>query len=289
MEGNLKQGRSVRAAEPFLKWAGGKRALLAQIRPLVPVLRSDRRYFEPFVGGGSLFFALSPRRATLADVNEDLIATFASVRADVDGVIRRLRALKYEEEAYYRVRASRPRSDVGRAARFIYLNKTCFNGLYRVNKKGEFNVPFGDHGPSLLLCDDHQLRRAARALQRARLRCQDFETTVSDAQKGDVVYFDPPYTVAHTDNGFIEYNADVFAWSDQRRLARTAAALVDSGVNVVVSNADHASILRLYDTRRRFILHRIARHSTIGASNDRRFPTTELVLVSRRAPARGTA
>ena len=280
MEEDRSAGRHERI-EPFLKWAGGKRGLLHQIKPLVPQGGHDGRYFEPFLGGGSLFFALRPRRATLADVNEELIATFATVRSDVEAVIGHLKRLQYEEETYYRIRSSKPRTEVGRAARFIYLNKTCFNGLYRVNKKGEFNVPFGEHGSSLVVCDAEQLRAAAQALHGARLGCQDFETTVAQAKQGDTVYFDPPYTAAHADNGFLEYNAVVFAWEDQRRLARTASNLAASSVNVVVSNADHASILRLYDTRRLFSLHRITRHSTIGAGVDRRFPTTEVVLVSR--------
>lgn len=280
MTGGGRRGRGLTRTEPFLKWAGGKRGLLEQIRPLVPRNEDDARYFEPFLGGGSLFFDLRPPRATLADVNRELIEAFAVVRADVEGVIDRLARMKYDENDYYRVRSSRPRTETGRAARFIYLNKTCFNGLYRVNKKGEFNVPFGEHGTSLVVCDAEQLRGAAKALHTARLRCLDFEATVSAARAGDLVYFDPPYTVAHTDNGFIEYNANVFAWDDQRRLARTAAQLASTGVHVAISNADHSSILRLYEPRL-FKFHRIARHSTIGATIDRRFPTTELVLVSR--------
>jgi len=156
------------------------------------------------------------------------------------------------------------------------LNKTCFNGLYRENLAGDFNVPYGRHQRSLVLCDEDQISDASDTLANAELRVADFETAVAAARQGDVVYFDPPYTTAHSNNGFIEYNAKVFSWTDQERLARVALKLARRGVHVIVTNADHPSIRRLYP--KPFRARRLARWSTIAAAKGRRFPTTELLI-----------
>jgi DNA adenine methylase len=263
---------------PFLKWAGGKRLLLPQILPLLPSMEPDRRYFEPFLGAAAVYFALEPPRAVLSDLNAELIEAFSVVREEVDRVISRLRAFTNDAECYYKVRSSRPTSAAGRAARFIYLNKTCFNGLYRVNSQGEFNVPFGKHGQKLVICDVTQLHEAALALKGAELTVSDFGATLRRAREGDLVYLDPPYTMAHTNNGFIEYNARVFSWADQRRLAALARRLVQRGVRVAVSNGDHPSIIRLYSTPE-FQIERVARFSTMAGSAQSRFATSELIII----------
>jgi DNA adenine methylase len=267
-------------AAPFVKWAGGKRLLLPKLLPLLPSLEAGRRYSEPFLGGGAVFFALQPERALLADLNAELIEVFAAVQDDVEAVVEALQPLKNDEDTYYRVRRSRPRKAATRAARFIYLNKTCFNGLYRVNTRGDFNVPFGRHGQQLLVCDVDQLTAASRALASAELAVGDFGATGRRARAGDVVYFDPPYTTAHSNNGFIEYNQRVFSWADQRRLARNALALVRRGVHVAISNADHPAITALYADRA-FCLHRISRWSTMAGKPQHRFPATELLIVGQ--------
>lgn len=262
--------------EPFLKWAGGKRLLLDQILPHINATSSRKTYFEPFLGGGAVFFALSPSRAVLSDSNEALIDTYAAVRDYVETVIDRLRHFPYSESDYYRIRDSKPRTAAGRAARFIYLNKTCFNGLYRENLDGEFNVPFGRHGSQPLTCDRAQLRGASAALKGTTLKKLDFEEAVGPARSGDVVYFDPPYVVSHTENGFVEYNARIFSWEDQERLAELARNLAAEGVHVVVSNADHGSIRKLYSG---FHIQRLVRWSTMAASKTKRFATSELLLI----------
>ena len=266
---------------PFIKWAGGKRRLLPQILKLLPPLDESRRYFEPFLGGAAVFFGLGPRHSVLSDVNHELVEVFTAVRDDVDSVIDHLSGWKNEEELYYRVRGSRPRSAASRAARFIYLNKTCFNGLFRVNLKGDFNVPFGRHGPNLVICDELQLRAASETLKRATLAVADFGQSARRMRTGDLAYFDPPYTTAHSNNGFIEYNARVFSWEDQRRLARVCKALVARGVRVAVSNADHPAIRCLYP-RDVFNIRRLDRWSTMAGGPSKRFPTTELLIVSRK-------
>jgi DNA adenine methylase len=267
--------------EPVLKWAGGKRHLLDQILPLFPCVRPGGVYFEPFLGAGAAFFRLQPDHAVLSDTNAELIQTFRAVRDDVDGVISCLKELPHSEVDFYRVRSSTPTTPSAAAARTIYLNKTCFNGLYRVNLKGQFNVPFGRHGPNLEICNEAQLRAASLSLQSRQLYINDFAIAVSTARPGDLVYFDPPYVTAHSSNGFIEYNAKVFSWSDQQRLAAAAKVLVNRGVNVVVTNADHEAVIDFYRPAGVFDIHRIRRWSTIAGKATNRYVTTELVLVGR--------
>jgi DNA adenine methylase len=272
---------SERRVDPFLKWAGGKRRLRESILPHLPLPASDRRYFEPFLGGGAVFFSLLPKQAILSDLNPELIEAFIAVRDDVESVIARLAGLRNEHTEFYRMRAKQPRTRVGRAARFIYLNKTCFNGLFRVNLLGEFNVPFGRHGPRLNVCDENQLRSASLALADTELATSDFGPILRRARAGDVVYLDPPYTVAHSNNGFIEYNARVFSWKDQYRLARIAERLLDRDVYVAISNASHPSIRKLYTANRRFRVVNIHRASTMAGASSRRIRTSEYLLVPR--------
>lgn len=263
---------------PFVKWAGGKRLLLSSLVDHLPSIESGRRYSEPFLGGGAMFFALRPERALLSDLNAELIEVFHAVRDDVEGVIEALRPMTNDKDIYYAARRSRPRKPATRAARFIYLNKTCFNGLYRVNTKGEFNVPFGRHGRNLVVCDESQLRAASRTLSGVDLEVSDFGPIARRTRAGDLVYFDPPYTTAHTNNGFIEYNKRVFSWEDQRRLAKVAATLVKRGVRVAISNADHPAITALYSDKC-FEVHRISRASTMAGNSKHRFSATELLVV----------
>jgi DNA adenine methylase len=263
-----------------VKWAGGKRLLLDEILPKLPLLGDGSRFIEPFLGGGAVFFGLLPKVAILSDLNADLIHAYEVVRDDVESLIERLARLPVTAEDYYRIRDERPRNNVERAARFIYLNKTCFNGLYRVNVAGEFNVPYGRHRRSMVVCDRDQLRTASRALANADIKMSDFGRTLRSARSGDLVYCDPPYTTAHRDNGFVEYNSRVFSLRDQRRLATWARVLLQRGVSVAISNADHPSITRLY-AGSEFKRHRIERWSTIAGSASKRYPTTELLIVGR--------
>ena len=235
------------------------------------------RYFEPFLGGGALFFSLRPKLATLSDSNAELIACYQEIRRDPGSIIAQLRKLKNNEESYYRIRAEKPSDPTRRATRFLYLTTLAFNGIYRQNLQGKFNVPYG-HKSHIDLVESLPILEAAKALRKAKLRCADFEDAVTDALPGDVVYFDPPYTVAHGNNGFLKYNAKIFSWRDQERLAKVAAALADKGCTVIVSNADHPSILSLYAS---FQVLKIERQSVIAASSAFRKPTTECVFVRK--------
>jgi len=257
---------------PLIKWAGGKRRLLAEIRPFSP--DTFGRYFEPFLGSGALFFSLLPDAARLSDANHELIEMYVAVRDNVEGVIESLRRLRNTEEDYYRVRASVPRTPASKAARLIYLCTLSFNGIYRQNLKGEFNVPYG-YKTHLKHYDSTRLREVSDLLQGKEILYEDFEQAVHGARPGDFIYFDPPYTVAHGNNGFVKYNAKIFSWNDQQRLAETALRLRHLGCRVLVSNADHPSIRELYPE---FDVHVIERFSVMSASSEFRRPVKECLF-----------
>jgi len=214
---------------PFLKWAGGKRWLTHHPQFIIPKFRG--RYIEPFVGSASVFFSLRPLRAVLSDANGELIDTYESVRDEPSKVVRNLRrhALRHSQKYYYFVRDQfRPTSLAGKAARFLYLNRTCWNGLYRVNLQGKFNVPKGTKTSVLLENDDFDA--ASAALQSTQLIQSDFEPIVNSAMDGDLIYADPPYTVRHNVNGFVKYNEVLFSWNDQVRLHASLCRAQKRGV-----------------------------------------------------------
>jgi DNA adenine methylase len=232
-------------APPFLKWAGGKRQLLPSLRAHAPA--NPARYFEPFVGGGALFFALRPKHAVLADVNARLIRTFRGVRDSVDEVIERLRGYPHDRAFFYRFREEEvdDRSDAEVAAWFIYLNRTGYNGLYRVNRENRFNVPFGRYvNPTI--CDELTLRACSNALAGVELRVADFEEAVQTAARGDFVYFDPPYVPLSVTSSFTSYTSGGFRAAEQTRLRDTALRLKQRGVRVLLSNSSAPLVRKLY-------------------------------------------
>lgn len=261
--------------KPFLKWAGGKKWFRGQFQELMPP-DFQGTYYEPFLGGGSFFFDLDVGQGVLSDLNEELIEVYKAIKEDVGAVIKEVRKYRYSKEEYYAVRNKRPRTAHTKAARFIYLNRTCWNGLYRVNSNGEFNVPFGRY-KNPLICDAENLRRVSRCLQNVTLQCCDFETSVEECTTGDCVYFDPPYITGHRDNGFHMYNNRLFSWDDQKRLRRVSDNLRKQGVHVLVSNADHPNILRLYSD---FYRYRTRRQSLIGGIGSKRGEITEALISS---------
>lgn len=234
-----------RPRRPFIKWAGGKRQLLPQLRRFVP--EGFGRYYEPFVGGGALFFELRPAQAVLTDVNERLIRTYRGVRDDVEQVIELLRACRHEEAFFYAQRGLNidAGSDAEVAAWFIYLNKVGFNGLYRVNRQNRFNVPFGRH-KNPTICDEETLRACSAALAGARIETADFAAAVADAEPGDLVYFDPPYVPLSVTANFTSYTSDRFDRAAQERLRDLALALKQRGVHVLLSNSSAPLVRSLY-------------------------------------------
>jgi len=256
----------------LFRWAGGKRRLLKQILPLLP--KKYSHYYEPFCGGAALFFELRPGNATLGDKNGELINCYQQVKENPEAVITELQNLKNTKTDYYEIRKTVPKTPVARAARLIYLMGLSFNGIYRVNSDGKFNVPYG--GKSKKKFDFERIRNVSKALVTTELVSGDFEKTVAEAEKGDLVYFDPPYTVAHGNNGFIQYNEKILSWEDQEKLAELAKQLAKRGCKVIVSNADHPSVETLYSS---FVMHRVDRHSGIGALNESRKRITEFVFI----------
>jgi DNA adenine methylase len=236
--------RSGHGIPPFLKWAGGKRWLVRDHPSVFDI--SFNRYVEPFVGSGAVFFSLCPTRAVLSDSNEELILTYQAIQANWQEVWAELERmhLLHSKDFYYTVRKLRPNDRTNRAARFLYLNRTCWNALYRVNKKGEFNVPIGTKTNVLVGGD---LSACASALRNADIVACDFAQTMREAGDGDLIFVDPPYTVRHNVNGFLKYNQTLFSWDDQVRLRDEVVFARQRGAKVIVSNAAHESVTALYD------------------------------------------
>jgi DNA adenine methylase len=263
--------------KPFLKWAGGKRWFIHRYAHLLP--KKFNRYIEPFLGAGSVFFYLEPRKAILGDMNPDLIAAYKGIKRDW----RRLQRLlghhqrKHSNSYYYEIREEVPDDPLERAARLIYLNRTCFNGIYRVNLNGEFNVPRGTKDEVLFPDDDFE--KTARILRRARIKHGDFEKLIELAEEGDLIFADPPYTVRHNINGFIKYNEKLFSWADQERLAKALKRAKVRGAKIVATNANHESVRDLYQGKG-FKLVDVARFSPISADSSNRKLFDELVILS---------
>jgi DNA adenine methylase len=259
---------------PFLKWAGGKRQLLPHLLPRIP---PHRRYFEPFVGGGAVFFAHRPRRAVLADVNQRLIRTYQGIRDDVGEVVRLLKTYRHDRTFYYALRESDvdAGSNAEVAAWFIYLNKTGYNGLYRVNRKNRFNVPFGRYAnPGI--CQEETLRACAEALDGTEIVLGDFETIAARARRGDFVYFDPPYVPLSASSSFTSYTSDGFGLDDQTRLRDVARALKRRGVGVLLSNSSAPLVRQLY--RDDFDIFEVAAKRNVNSQGRGRGAITELVI-----------
>ncbi|MBN1771491.1 MAG: DNA adenine methylase [Deltaproteobacteria bacterium] len=267
-----------REPRPFLKWAGGKGQLLEQYAPLFP--KRYKRYLEPFVGGGAVFFHLRPPRAVLSDGNGELIDCFRAVREEVRAVVAALRLHRYERDHFYAVRALEPETLTlaERAARTIFLNRTCFNGLYRVNSKGRFNVPFGRYANPTIV-DPDNLRACSRVLRRARIECAPFQAVLGEARRGDFVYFDPPYHPRSKTSYFTSYGPGGFTADDQRELARVYATLDRRGVLVMLSNSDTPLIRELY---RGFRVVEVQANRAINSKGGRRGAITELVVLNYR-------
>lgn len=261
---------------PFLKWAGGKGRLLKQLRPLLPPTDSFNHYYEPFVGSGALFFALRPARATLSDSNSELIDCYRAVRDQVEALIAALQTHRYEKEYYYEVRAWDPAvlELPQRAARTIFLNRTGYNGLYRVNKKGRFNVPFGRY-KNPRICDAENLRACSAALKGVELLVCSFEKLHERVAPGDFVYFDPPYVPLSGTANFTSYMPGGFGQTEQEELARLFTALDGRGACLMQSNSDTPLVRRLYAA---FTIDTILARRNINSNAGRRGHVREVVI-----------
>lgn len=260
---------------PFLKWAGGKRWLVANHADIFP--QEFERYIEPFLGSGAVYFHLRPGRAILTDVNSDLINAYQVVRDKwkrLKGALARHQEL-HSDDYFYEMRAVSPRGDVDRAARFLYLNRTCWNGLYRVNRRGEFNVPRGTKNSVILDSDDFEA--LSDSLKETTLSVSDFEVSIDLAGEGDLLFVDPPYTVKHNNNGFVKYNDKIFSWEDQVRLRDALVRANGRGAMIVMTNANHESVRGLYEG---FNLYALSRQSVLAGLVAGRGATEELLVTN---------
>jgi DNA adenine methylase len=268
------------AAQPFLKWAGGKWAIAASIARLLPRDVQGRVYREPFLGGGAMFFHLQPPRAVLSDSLVDLVETYRVVQSNVDALVSRLERLRatHSTEQYYEVRRrfneEKKAPRVERAAWLVYLNKTCYNGLFRMNQAGEFNVPEGRFkNPGIV--DPPKLRLASAALADARIVNAKYVDLLKDAEPGDVVYFDPPYVPVSKTANFSAYSDGAFGPDDQQRLAQVFRALDERGCLLALSNSDTPLVRELYAG---FDFSPVIAPRAISSKADGRGEVTELLV-----------
>ncbi len=265
-----------RVPRPFLKWVGGKTQLLPKLLERMPAKFGV--YHEPFVGGGALFLEVQPGEAHLSDTNAELMNCYQVLRRDLPRLIELLKQYPYEKRFYYRMRAKSPEDlePVERAARTIYLNKTGFNGLYRVNSKGGFNVPFGRY-TNPIICDETNLRAVAARLRGVKLHLEDFAKVLDRAKKGDFVYFDPPYYPLSVTAHFTDYTKDGFGHAEQVRLAETFDALHERGVFVMLSNSDHPCIHELYDGKG-YVMEKVLVPRSVNSKPSARGKITEVLI-----------
>ncbi|QHG15622.1 DNA adenine methylase [Nostoc sp. ATCC 53789] len=264
---------------PFLKWAGGKSRLIQQYIPYFP--KSYKNYYEPFLGGGAVFFYLQPKTATLTDINAELINTYCCVRDSVEELISLLKEhkIRHNKDYYYSVRNNSGGTDIEKAARLIYLNKTCFNGLYRVNSQGKFNVPLGRYeNPNI--CSEVLLQTASEALSHAEIKQADFTEVLNYATSSDdFVFFDPPYHPISDTSYFTAYSQNCFSKKDQELLRDTCAELASRGVKVMVCNSDSEFIRNIY-TDINFEAYKIKAARSINSNIKNRGMIDELLITS---------
>lgn len=276
------RAKLVSTPQPFLKWPGGKRRLLPQLRPLLPADVATRRHVEPFAGGAALFFESTNPSARLSDVNENLIVTYTAVRDELDNVVEHLRDLAqhHSERNYYRVRSRYNRKAFAcgaeLAATLIYLNKTCFNGLYRVNRSGHFNVPIGRYKRPTIL-DLETLQAASVRLRGVELRAGDFHNCLDDVGPRDFVYLDPPYQPKSKTSSFRAYAANGFTEDDQRKLHAVFVELARRNTQVLLSNSDTPLIRTLY---KGWPMTKVRAGRSISSNGAGRGVVTELVIRS---------
>jgi len=262
-------------AKPFLKWAGGKRQIMPDLLRHVP--QKYNNYFEPFLGGGALFFELSPKMAIVSDINLRLIRTYRAIRDDVDGVIELLQKCKYEKDFFYHMRDIYidSQTDTEVAAWMIFLNKTGFNGLYRVNRFNTFNVPFGKY-TNPTICDVSNLKACSLALEAVDILHEDFSGVLKRAKKGDFVYMDPPYVPASKTASFSAYSAEGFFPHDQIRLRDFALELKKRGVKVLLSNSSTDYVKKLYSEG--FDMEEVNATRNISCKGNKRDAVKELII-----------
>lgn len=265
-------------AEAFLKWAGGKRWFINSESHRLPKVDNFNKYIEPFLGGGSVFFHIEPTESLLSDCNQELIRTYIALRDNFERVYELLQVHQElnSKEYFYNIRALSPSDHAEAAARMIYLNKACFNGIYRVNKKGEFNVPYGSY--KSVSFDYHKLEKASVALQNAEIVSREYNISIDEAEENDFIFCDPPYALK-TSESFVGYNATTFQWEDQIQLAESLQRAAERGVKVMVTNVDAPEVRSLYNEAT-FLIDSVSRKCNIAGGNAGRKMYPELIATA---------
>lgn len=271
--------------KPFVKWAGGKRQLIPTLNQNLP--ESFGTYYEPFLGGGALLFHIltdkNGQKCSISDLNSDLVLAYTTIRDRIDTLITSLKNheknyLKDSASYYYSIRESNPRSEIEKTSRLIFLNRTCFNGLYRVNSKGKFNVPLGKYSnPNIV--NEENIRAVSHILQSSRIsiKCRDFEAVLRDAKKGDLVYFDPPYQPVSATANFTSYTNKDFTYDDLTRLAELCLKLDSRGCKVLLSNSDSKEVADIF-SKSPWKITRIEANRSINSNSKKRTGHFELLI-----------
>jgi len=271
--------------KPFVKWAGGKRQLIPILSENLP--QTMGTYFEPFLGGGALLFHILSERhgqiCGISDLNSDLVLTYITIRDNPDELINSLKnhAKSYQKDSksyYYSIRESNPRSSVEKTSRLLFLNKTCFNGLYRVNSKGKFNVPLGRYtNPNIV--NEENIRSVSQVLQSRNIliKCRDFESVLGEAKKDDLVYFDPPYQPVSNTANFTSYTHKSFTYDDLKRLAKLCLKLDSKGCKVMLSNSNSQEVADMFDAKQ-WRLKKIKANRSINSNSKKRTGHFELLI-----------
>ncbi|MFA4941323.1 MAG: DNA adenine methylase [Patescibacteria group bacterium] len=283
------QSYKKEAPKPFVKWVGGKRQLAKQFRDMNlyppdefnPITAT---YHEPFVGGGAMFFDLLPKKAILSDLNSELITTYQVIKNDVEKLIAKLKEYqnKHNKDLYLNIRAQNVKklSNLNIAARFIYLNRACFNGLYRVNRSGQFNVPFGKY-KNPLICNEENLKKVSKSLKSIKIFNEDYKQVLKRAKKGDFIYFDPPYYPVNRTSSFTSYTAENFLEKEQEELRDTFIALHKRGCYVMLSNSDTPFINKLYSgLGKKIKINKVYAGRNVNSDAKKRGKIKEVVVIN---------
>ena len=273
--------------KPFVKWAGGKRQLLQTLEKDFP--SKFRNFFEPFLGGGAVLFNILSKKplipCTVADLNSDLILTYATIRDNPYELISSLEKhhknyFNNKESYYYQIRSSRPRTKIEKSSRLLFLNKTCFNGLYRVNKKGQFNVPLGRYSnPNII--NKENILSVSKTLRSSKIKiiCRDFQSVLDEAKKNDFVYFDPPYQPVSSTANFTSYTNKNFSISDLQRLSDTCEKLNSNGCHVMISNSNSKEVIKNFSSKT-WKIKKISANRFINSNSSKRQGHSELIITN---------
>ena len=278
-------GQILVTPKPFVKWAGGKRQLISTLNENLP--ESFGTYFEPFLGGGALLFNMltenHKQKCIISDLNSDLVLAYATIRDNVDDLISSLKQHEkyYQKDSksyYYSVRESTPKKEIEKTSRLLFLNRTCFNGLYRVNSKGKFNVPLGKYtNPNIV--NEENLRSVSHILSssKVKIQCRDFEAVLRDAKKGDLVYFDPPYQPVTETANFTSYTNKNFTYDDLNRLFVLCTKLDEKGCNVLLSNSNSKEVVNMF-SKKPWKINKIKANRSINSNSTKRTGHFELLI-----------